>query len=94
MTRIERIAYYESLMDQASAVLNLMEHTAPLVHDLEKYYTGPLWKEDYAADEAGELPTDLKRGVLSEDGVYNLLERWRERIRMTETAAEGKHHHE
>ena len=27
-----------------------------------------------AADEAGLLPKDLKRGVLSEDGIYNLLE--------------------
>ena len=25
------------------------------------------------ADEKGELPTDLKRGVLSEDGLWNLL---------------------
>ena len=29
--------------------------------------------EDYEADEAGQIPTDLKRGVLSEDGLYNLL---------------------
>ena len=28
--------------------------------------------EDYEADEAGELPEDLKRGILSEDGLYNL----------------------
>ena len=24
-------------------------------------------------NEAGQLPSDLKRGVLSEDGLYNLL---------------------
>ena len=45
---------------------------------LEKYYTGKLWKRDFAADEAGLLPPGLKRGVLSEDGVYNLLEALRE----------------
>ncbi|MBQ2991766.1 MAG: DUF4298 domain-containing protein, partial [Clostridia bacterium] len=28
---------------------------------------------DYAADERGEWPADLKRGVLSQDGLYNLL---------------------
>ena len=28
---------------------------------------------DYEADEAGKLPADLKRGVLSEDAVYDLL---------------------
>ena len=31
-----------------------------------------------AADEAGNLPPDLKRGVLSEDGIWNLLSDYRE----------------
>ncbi|MBQ6431773.1 MAG: DUF4298 domain-containing protein [Oscillospiraceae bacterium] len=30
---------------------------------------------DCSYDEAGKLPADLKRGVLSEDGIYNMLER-------------------
>ena len=29
--------------------------------------------EDFEMDEAGFVPTDLKRGVLSEDALYNLL---------------------
>jgi hypothetical protein len=37
-----------------------------------------LWKQDFAADEAGKLPSDLKRGVLSEDGIWNLLSDYRE----------------
>ena len=41
---------------------------------LSAYYSSDAWKRDYAADEAGLLPKDLKRGVLSEDGIYNLLE--------------------
>ena len=40
---------------------------------LIQYYESEQWKNDYFADERGELPADLKRGVLSEDGVYNLL---------------------
>ena len=40
---------------------------------LTEYYDGGQWLRDYQADEAGLLPHDLKRGVLSEDGVYNLL---------------------
>ena len=40
---------------------------------LTEYYESPLWKDDYAADERGELPGNLLRGVLSEDGLYNLL---------------------
>ena len=35
--------------------------------------------EDFADDEAGLLPNDLKRGVLSKDGLFNLLERYREK---------------
>jgi len=41
---------------------------------LTEYYESPLWMEDYESDERGELPKELKRGVLSEDGVYLLIE--------------------
>ena len=40
---------------------------------LKEYYESGLWLSDYEADERGELPADLKRGVLSQDGLYNLL---------------------
>ena len=40
---------------------------------LKDYMDSGEWKEDYEADEAGQVPSDLKRGVLSEDGLYNLL---------------------
>ena len=32
-----------------------------------------MWLLDYECDERGGLPSDLKRGVLSEDMLYNLL---------------------
>ena len=41
---------------------------------LEEYYGSPIWKEDFEADEAGLLPKDLKRGVLTEDGIDDVLE--------------------
>ena len=41
---------------------------------LQDYYESGQWLQDYEADESGELPPDLKRGVLSQDGVYNLLD--------------------
>ena len=41
---------------------------------LETYYGSKEWKKDFRDDEKGLLPTDLKRGVLSEDGIWNLLE--------------------
>lgn len=44
---------------------------------LEAYYISSAWRTDFEADEAGLLPPDLKRGVLSEDGIYNLLEEYK-----------------
>ena len=48
------------------------------VAELSKYYGSELWKLDFAADETGNLPPNLKRGELSEDGVWNLLSDYRE----------------
>lgn len=66
--QIKRIAHYEKIMQET-------ENGSPeLLKALSDYYSSSAWKRDYAADEAGLLPKDLKRGVLSEDGIYNLLE--------------------
>ncbi len=40
---------------------------------LSSYYE-TLWRDDFEADEKGLIPNDMKRGVLSEDGLYNLLQ--------------------
>ena len=42
---------------------------------LRRYYEDGQWLQDYELDEQGLLPRDLKRGVLSQDGVYDFLER-------------------
>jgi hypothetical protein len=69
--QIERIMYYENIMQQAA------NGSHELLRELsEEYYGSPAWKRDLAADEAGLLPKDLKRGVLSEDGIYDLLEKF------------------
>lgn len=82
-SQIERISGYEKIMDEAILILNdyspaksalLTEY----VSKLESYYTSSAWKEDYEADEAGLLPQDLKRGVLSEDGISGVLDRAKE----------------
>ena len=44
------------------------------VSGLEEYLSGDERRGDLAADEAGLLPPSLRRGVLSEDGIYGLLE--------------------
>ena len=42
---------------------------------LEQYLDSKQWMADFEADEAGKLPEDLPRSVLSEDGLYDLLSR-------------------
>ena len=81
----ERIRQMELRMERAAkAVMELsvaLENYEAVQEDitaLERYYGSEAWKQDYADDEAGLLPADLKRGVLSEDGIWNLLEDVRE----------------
>lgn len=82
---IERIRQMESILDQATQKLDALEESIaaleayqPEIQKLASYYTGGEWMKDFTLDETGKLPADLKRGVLSEDGIYNMLERNRE----------------
>ncbi len=79
---IERIQEMEAILDRATRVMDELESKLaefealqPDIKKIEKYYTGKAWKSDFKLDEEGKLPKDLKRGVLSEDGIDNLLER-------------------
>ncbi len=80
MLQTERIRQMEQRLDRASAAV--MELSAALdkyiaaqeaLKALDEYYGSDEWKQDFADDEAGKLPRDLKRGVLSEDGAYDAL---------------------
>lgn len=80
MDRLHRIREMEERMDRAarwidslSAALDERRAVQTDIGELSSYYESDQWMEDYEADEAGELPADLKRGILSEDGLYNLL---------------------
>lgn len=53
--------------------LERYEAALPGLQALTAYYESPLWLQDYDADRAGQLPTDLPRGVLSQDAVHDLL---------------------
>ncbi|MCR4747092.1 MAG: GNAT family N-acetyltransferase [Clostridiales bacterium] len=91
--QIARIKKYEELMREAEACLKLgwnSERFRKVVSELEEYYASDGWKEDFAADERGELPKTLKRGVLSEDGLYNLLGLCRELIAEKDPSLETK----
>lgn len=56
-----------------TAALDKWETVQDAIAALDEYYGSDLWRQDFADDEAGRLPADLKRGVLSEDGIWNLL---------------------
>jgi hypothetical protein len=79
-TQIARIKRMEEILDKSSEVLldlnqSLERYTnlADGIRELEQYYSGGQWQKDYADDEADKLPKDLKRGVLSEDALYEFL---------------------
>ncbi|OON87524.1 hypothetical protein BXO88_04015 [Oribacterium sp. C9] len=81
----QRIYQMEAILDAAVQKMDALEKKIgeykeyqAKIAELEAYYTSQQWKEDFAMDEEGKLPTRLKRGVLSEDGIYNMLERNKE----------------
>ena len=96
MEQIERIKQMELYLDRASSAV--MQLSAALdnyidvqesISALDEYYSSDDWKQDYADDEAGLLPPNLRRGVLSEDAVWNLLSDNKEmNIRLLETVLE------
>ena len=80
MNQLERIRYMEQLLDfvieaRKKQTINqeLKERIQEAIGILSDYYSSKEWKQDFADDEAGLLPKDLKRGVLSEDGIWNVL---------------------
>ena len=96
MEQIERIKQMERCLDQASvAVMELaaaLEKYAAAQEDiraLKAYYSSDEWKKDFEDDEAGRLPQNLKRGVLSEDSIWNLLADNRQLHRQMEEIVKG-----
>ena len=87
---MNRIISMEEVFNEALAKMNDFEKEGTSVKSaefvefqsqidiLEQYLSSNERKEDLALDEAGKIPACMKRGVLSEDGIYNLLERFSE----------------
>lgn len=77
ISRIQQMEYYfdeiqRAVEKDANAVYE-DESINEMWQILIQYYEGGQWLKDYEYDERGGLPAGLKRGVLSEDGVFNLL---------------------
>jgi hypothetical protein len=81
---VDRIRQMEQIFDelQEAAVENpsaIREDTAlrEMMGCLVQYYEGGQWQKDYELDEIGLIPQNLKRGILSQDAVYDFLERFK-----------------
>ena len=95
--RVQRVEEMERAMDALAAAAEKLElaledwaAARTELQTLAAYYESPLWREDFEADEAGKLPAELRRGVLSEDGLYDLLERAEALERRLQPADEGE----
>ena len=84
---IERIEVMENVLNRTISYLNKnkltnreREFLDRCVADLDDYYVCGEWRFDLKLDELGKLPDDLKRGVLSQDGIYNALMLYKERF--------------
>ena len=96
MEQEERIKKMEANLDEASqAIIELSvaiekyAEVMPAVHELNEYLGSEEWFSDRDADDEDELPDDLKRSVLSEDGIWNVLEDSRQlNIRLLEVATD------
>ncbi len=85
MDQITRIKMMEEKLEAVTAAIHALssslegyEEVLVDIEVLDRYLASEEWCEDFRADESGALPADLKRGVLSEDGIYNILEENRE----------------
>ena len=82
--QIDRITAMEAVLQtgrqavsEAEAGFERLKEVAARLVTLNEYYGSPLWWQDFEDDEAGKLPSDLPRGILSEDEAFNLLEDYR-----------------
>ena len=70
-----RLREVENAVKQAEMGVDMLLDQWKNICTLNDYLDSGDWKSDFEADERGEIPTDYPRGVLSEDGLYNVLYR-------------------
>ena len=74
---VDRVGAMEQCYGRVAKAVRTRKSYPELSEDvdtLNRYMESGQWKEDFEADEKGLLPKEMSRGVLSEDGLYNLLQ--------------------
>lgn len=78
---IGKIRTMEEKLNRCRAAVDALNHALDAFNAvqadlcaLEAYYGSDAWFSHLAADERGELPPSLCRGVLSQDALYDLLQ--------------------
>lgn len=89
---ISRIQTMEQHLDEILEAMQQTQEPAKLLPVigrqlaiLTQYYESGQWMEDYDTDARGQLPKDLKRGILAQDTFYNLLSELREDLENGDT---------
>ena len=76
---ISRVMAMETLFDRLSGADPYTVTTTPSLREeyrkLLQYFENGQWMRDFLLEEKGLFPHDLKRGILSEDAVYDLIYR-------------------
>ena len=70
-----RFREVEDAVKQAEIGVDMLLDQWTNICILNEYLDSGEWQSDFEADERGEIPKDFPRGVLSEDGLYNVLHR-------------------
>lgn len=85
MDQIERIKTMEEHLNKASQAVKALSDALDLyaeamesIETIDDYLVSDEWQQDFNDSEAGRLPKDLKCGVLSEDGIWNVIDTSRE----------------
>ncbi|MCI6272824.1 MAG: DUF4298 domain-containing protein [Erysipelotrichaceae bacterium] len=76
----KRIIKFENILDETEKILNDLEKVLDRLkenqknyNELKQYYGSEEYIKDVDLDNTTDLYKNIKRGVLSEDAVYNLI---------------------
>lgn len=94
MNLYEHITKMEHILDSQQEMLNKLDELITWMDthqqdykELTEYYYSAQREQDLQDEKEGKVPRDLKRGVLDEDSIYDMMGDYRETaLHMMETA--------